>query len=141
MIDGPDDSGNVGRNPIPNCGDVPPGPSDLDPCNAPDANNFHDFRRGALAPSCAGSTNFECCQVIFRQNSENDRGRWFFQVRDASTLRRSGQNEGTPAGDDFDVRPSARYRFRLRARAGCEVPGPCAGRFIEPGAGDRCGRP
>lgn len=140
VIDAPDraNTGNIGRNPIPNCGDVPPGPGNLDPCNAPDSQNFHDFQRGALSPMCVGSDDSSCCQVIFRQSSDGQGGQWFFQVRDASTVERT---TGGPAGDDYDVRPSAKYRFRLRARAGCQVPGPCAGRFIEPNAGDRCGRP
>lgn len=139
VIDAPDrqNSGNVGRNPIPDCGDVAPGPGNLDPCNAPPSQNFHDFQRGALSPMCVGSDDASCCQVIFRQSAADD-GQWLFQVRDASTVERSG---GGPAGDDFDVGPEAKYRFRLRARAGCQVPGPCAGEFIEPGAGDRCGRP
>lgn len=138
VIDAPDrqNSGNVGRNPIPQCGE-PAGPANLDPCNAMPSQNFHDFRRGALSPTCEGSDSEGCCQVIFRQSAAMD-GEWVFQVRDASTLRRTG---GGPAGDDFDVRPEAKYRFRLRARAGCQVPGPCAGLFEEPGVGDRCGRP
>jgi len=141
VIDAPDgaNSGNVGQNPIPDCGDVPPGPGNLDPCNAPPSRNAQSFQRGALSPMCAGGSDDDaCCQVIFRQRSMNDGGQWVFQVRDASSLERPG---GGPAGDDYDVRESAKYRFRLRARAGCRVPGPCAGRFEEPNGSDRCGRP
>ncbi len=136
----PNESGGVARNVVPQCRQQPPSPAVPDPCDTSAAQNFHDLERGALSPSCQGNDDRSCCQVVFRVNSDRRGGVWRLEVRDDSTTLREFDND-TPAGDDFDVRPQAKYRFRLRARAGCQVPGPCAGEFIEPGVGDRCGRP
>lgn len=90
-------------------------PEDPEPCQYPEAEN-------ALAVDTGGAGSSECF-VVFREVTRA--GPHYFRMSD---LQR----------DDYDL--ATRYRFRITATAGCQVPGVCEGIYLQNGA-DLCGRP
>lgn len=101
--------------------DVPPSVQRPDPFECDESANQHAIDVGALAEPDPE------CDVVFREDAGD--GQYFMRVRDAGFI----------AGDDYDLRESARYRFRIRFVGTCRgAPGPCAD---NPFNADRCPRP
>lgn len=97
-----------------------PDPSDPDPCQYADAQNAFRQEIGI------GDTPREDCLVVFRERTSL--GSHYFRLSDLNR-------------DDFDIGAYGRYRLRVRAIAGCPVPGKCAGIYTDSNNNDLCGRP